>query len=239
MKKIWIIVGAASVIANEFAHLVAAEGHDLLLVGRNTLQLDVIADDLMLRHKINCEVMTLDLSIDYNQLVERIAHTEQTFSLFIAHSAIIENQQLTATTIETLIKTNILSTVQIIHAYLHKWQHAHELLFLSSVAAQRGRAKNSLYGGSKAAIEVYLQGLQQSASKTTTITIARLGFIDTVQTFGAKGIFYASPPKTCAEACLKALQKRKREFYHPFFWRYIMAIIRNLPFFIFRRMGGK
>lgn len=236
MKKTWIIIGAASVIANEFAHLAAEEGHDLILVGRNTLQLDVIADDLMLRHKVNCEVITMDLSIDYNLLVERIIHAEQTFSLFIAHSAIIENQHLDAINIETVIKTNILSTAQVIHAYLHKWQHAHELLFLSSVAACRGRAKNSLYGGSKAAIEVYLQGLQQTAIKTTTITIARLGFIDTVQTYGMKGIFYASPPKACAKACWKAVKKKKRLFYHPSFWRPLMALIRNLPFFIFRRI---
>lgn len=236
MKRTWVILGAASIIANEFCHLVASAGHDLILVGRNTLQLDVVADDLMLRHKVNCEVLTVDLSSDFSLVIERLQRAEQTFSLFIAHSAVIDNNQLNAAAIETIIKTNVLSTVQLIHAYLHKWQKSHQLIFLSSVAACRGRAKNSLYGGSKAAIEVYLQGLQQTASNKTVIAIARLGFIDTIQTYGAEGIFYASSPKQCARACWKALKKKKRLIYHPFFWRYIMAVICCLPFFIFRRI---
>ena len=97
-------------------------------------------------------------------------------------------------------------------------QKQHTILYLSSVAACRGRAKNSLYGASKTAIEIYLQGLQQAATKQQHITIARLGFIDTKQTYGVPGIFYAAPPKECAEACWKAIKRKKRLFYFPKFW---------------------
>ncbi|WP_058482459.1 SDR family NAD(P)-dependent oxidoreductase [Legionella spiritensis] len=236
MKNVWVILGATSVIANEFGHLAAKAGHDLILIGRNTLQLDVIADDLSLRHGIDCEVITLDLAVDIATLLDRLRTTGQEWSLFIAHSLILENSALTPDNIDALITTNITSTVQLIHGYLQKEQTRHQLIFLSSVAACRGRAKNSLYGASKAAIEVYLQGLQQNASPATTITIARLGFIDTAQTYGVPGVFYASPPKQCAKACWQGVHSGKRLLYHPFFWRFIMGVITRLPFFLYKRM---
>ncbi|KTD47212.1 short chain dehydrogenase/reductase family oxidoreductase [Legionella rubrilucens] len=237
-KQTWMILGATSIIANEFAHLAAAAGHPLLLVGRDTLQLDVIADDITLRHRVVCDVLTADLSQDIRELLKKIQTLEQELSLFIAHSTIVENNHLTPAAISNVVKTNISSTVQVIHTYLNKQQSEHQLLFLSSVAACRGRARNSLYGASKAAIEVYLQGLQQQAGPSTTITVARLGFIDTVQTYGMPGVFYASPPKACAKACWDNLHRKKRLFYHPGFWRLIMAVIKHLPFFIYRRMGN-
>ncbi|QRN03264.1 SDR family NAD(P)-dependent oxidoreductase [Legionella sp. MW5194] len=237
-KSTWMILGATSIIANEFAQLAAAAGHPLLLVGRDTLQLDVIADEITLRHRVACDILTADFSEDIRELLKKIQTMDQELSLFIAHSAIVENNHLNSAAIGKLVKTNVLSTVQVIHTYLNKQQHEHQLLFLSSVAACRGRARNSLYGGSKAAIEVYLQGLQQQAGPSTTITVARLGFIDTVQTYGMPGVFYASPPKACAKACWANLHRKKRRFYHPGFWRLIMMVIKHLPFFIYRRMGN-
>jgi hypothetical protein len=86
-------------------------------------------------------------------------------------------------------------------------------------------------------VEVYLQGLQQAAGSSQHITIARLGFIDTHVTYGEPGIFYASPPKACANACWQALKTKKRTIYHPSFWQWIMSVITHLPFFVYKRMG--
>ena len=146
------------------------------------------------------------------------------------------NDKLTDHTLEQLLTVNVTNTIQLIHAYWNKKQTEHHLLFLSSVAACKGRAKNSLYGASKAAVEVYLQGLQQAASNSQHITIARLGYIDTHVTYGQPGIFYASPPKACAKACWHAVKTKKRLLYHPFFWRYIMGIITHLPFAVYKKM---
>lgn len=239
MSTTWVILGATSIIAAEFAHLAANAGHNLILVGRDTLQLDVISDDLSLRYPIHCEVITADFSEDFTALTDILRTEKKDFSLFVAHSFILENNQINADNIKTLVKTNILSTVEMIHAYLQKPQSFHQLVFLSSVAACKGRSKNSLYGGSKAAVDTYLQGLQQAASKSISITIARLGFIDTAQTYGLPGIFYASPPKKCAKACWKATQSGRRLIYHPFFWRLIMGIVVRLPFFLYKRMGNR
>ena len=236
MKTTWVILGASSIIAEEFAHLAAIEGHALILVGRDAPQLEIIANDISLRYRVACGIIHCDFSNDIEGLVQQLQNIPDELALFIAASVIIENDQLSALAIKTLINVNILSITQIIHGFMQKTQSSHRLLFFSSVAASRGRAKNSLYGASKAAIEVYLQGLQQSASASQHITIARLGFIDTAQTFGLPGIFYASPPKACAKACWKAVKKNKPLIYHPFFWRYIMAIIASLPFMLYKHL---
>ena len=236
-NKIWLITGATSQIAQEFARLAAQAGCNLLLLGRNADELSLIAGDLQLRYPIKCGVFVVNFSQDMTQVFDEIFHENQLVSLFIAHSCLLDNQALTPEQINTLIQTNITSTIQLIHAYFAKPQEFHELIFLSSVAAARGRAKNSLYGASKTTVEVYLEGLQQHAPATTQITIARLGYIDTVQTYGLPGIFYASPPTACAKACWQACEQRKRFIYHPFFWCYIIGVIKRLPFYIYQRLS--
>jgi short-subunit dehydrogenase len=236
-KRVWLILGATSLIAKEFAHLVAREGHSVLLVGRHHQQLELMAADISLRYHVHCEAITADFSVGPQQLIKIMEHQKNT-DLFIAHSLMMNNNKLTTNTIGELITVNITSTIQLIEAYWHKKQKEHHLIFISSVAACRGRAKNSLYGASKAAVETYLQGLQQAASHHQQLTIARLGYIDTHVTYGEPGIFYASPPKSCANACWSGLKKQKRLIYHPFFWRYIMAVISYLPFSLYKKMRG-
>ncbi len=236
-KRTWVILGATSVIAKEFAHLAAQAGHALLLVGRHQPQLAVIAADIALRYQVHCDVITADFAHDINQLIKILEH-HKNIDLFIAHSVMLNNDKLNSKNIAELVNVNITSTAQLIDAYWHKKQSEHRILFVSSVAACRGRAKNSLYGASKAAIEIYLQGLQQAASAKRHITIARLGFIDTHVTYGEPGIFYASPPRACAQACWKALKGNRHMIYHPFFWRFIMGVIRCLPFALYRKMRG-
>lgn len=234
-KRTWVILGATSIIAKEFAHLAAQSGHALLLVGRHQSNLAIIAADISLRYHVHCDVITADFAHDINQLIKILDH-HKNINLFIAHSCMLNNNKLNNSTIAELINVNITSTAQLIDAYWHKKQSEHRILFISSVAACKGKARNSLYGASKAAIEVYLQGLQQASSHKQHITIARLGFIDTHVTYGEPGVFYASSPKACAEACWDALNSNKRMLYHPFFWRFIMTAIIMLPFSIYKKM---
>ena len=235
-QRTWVIVGATSIIAEEFAHLVAGAGHALRLVGRDSDQLELIAKDIKLRHHVPCETLFFDSTKQPEYIVTPANLGEGEFDLFIALSDSTDNAHLNNQSITQLIGVNVLVTTLLIHAYLNTHQTQHHLLYLSSVAACRGRAKNSLYGASKAAIEIYLEGLQQAASQHQHITIAKLGFIDTKQTYGVSGIFYAAPPAACAKACLHAMNRKRRRCYYPSFWRAIMAIITRLPFFIYKKM---
>jgi short-subunit dehydrogenase len=235
-RRTWAIIGASSIIAESFAQLVAEKGHSLLLIGRDQAQLAIIAADIEIRYSVLCEVMIADFTQPIAPLIKLIDH-HKNVDLFIAHSCMLNNHELNHHQIHELLTINVVHTTQLIHAYLQKKQSTHRLIFISSVAASRGRAKNSLYGASKAAIEIYLEGLQQNAPKNQQITIARLGFIDTHTTYGEPGIFYAAPPKTCAKACLKALESGRSRIYYPFFWRYIMMVFKALPLLIYQKMG--
>ncbi|MGQ3888887.1 SDR family NAD(P)-dependent oxidoreductase [Legionella sp. CNM-1927-20] len=237
MKPItWVILGATSIIAEEFARLAGQHNHPLLLIGRDKEQLAIIAADLQLRYHVPCSFIVFDFTSNIEELIKILQETKEELAFFIAYSDMTDNQSLNFSAIKTLVTTNVTSIVQLIFGYLQKEQSEHRLVFLSSVAACRGRAKNSLYGASKAAIEVFLQGLQQTKNKNRHITIARLGFIDTAQTFGMPGIFYASSPKKCAKVCWKASYSNKHLIYHPRFWRYIMAVITRIPFFIYKKL---
>ena len=233
--RTWIILGGTSIIAEEFARLAAQAGYSLVLVGRNIEQLEIISADLRLRFATHCTFFFTDFDRSLTPLLEFLLQKEREIDLFIAHSAILTNEKLNLEKIKELCQVNVSSTVQIIHTYLSRLQATYRIVFLSSASACRGRAKNSLYGGTKRSIETYLEGLQQGLASSTNITIARLGFIDTSQTFGLPGIFYAASPKNCAKSCWKAVNKGKRLFYYPFFWRYIMAFIKRLPFFIYSK----
>lgn len=235
-KPVWIIIGASSIIAQEIAHLAAKSGYSLLLVGRSESTLNILTQDLKLRYGITCSYLICDLAISIEPLLHYLQHNPQEYALCLAASRILENQSVNTETIAHLIHTNITSLIQIIHAYWHRPQMTHQILFLSSVAACRGRAKNSLYGGSKAAVEIYLQGLQQNATPSQQITYANLGFIDTKQTFGISP-FPAASPEACAKALWNAVLRRKRQIYYPFFWKYIMQVMKYLPFGIYKRLS--
>ncbi|KGP62611.1 short-chain dehydrogenase [Legionella norrlandica] len=237
MHRTWVILGATSIIAEQFAHFAAKAGHHLRLVGRNPEQLDLIARDIRLRYRIPCEIMLINFSEPSDQLITILNTEDRELDLFIAHSDFADNEHLNYQSIKYLVNTNITSTAILINAYLQSKQEKHHILYLSSVAACRGRAKNSLYGASKAAIEVFLQGLQQQATKSQKITIARLGYIDTRQTYGLPGIFYTARPYDCAKACWKKINHKKELFYYPGFWRIIMTVIAKLPSFIYKKMG--
>lgn len=237
-QRTWVIIGATSIIAEQFAHFAAQAGCNLRLVGRNKTQLDLIAHDVMLRYQVVCEVICMNIMDVDDQLNVLLKQDNDELDLLIAHSDFTDNNHLNHQSISQLINTNILATTLLINDYLLLKQNQHHLIYLSSVAACRGRAKNSLYGASKAAIEVYLQGLQQAATPNQHISIARLGFIDTRQTYGLSGIFYAAPPRACAKACWMAIRSNKRMIYFPGFWRLLMAIITRLPFFLYKKIRG-
>ncbi len=234
--RTWFMLGATSIIAQEFAHLAARAGNKLVLVGRGEQHLAIIAADIRLRHHVDCAVISVDFGADITHLINALRDDTQEIDLFVAHTHMISNDQLDVGAISKSIHVNIVSTIQLIYTYLHKPQSQHRLIFLSSVAACRGRAKNSFYGANKAAVELYLQGLQQAASANQHITIARLGFIDTKLTYGEPGVFYAASPEGCAMACWKASFSNNRLFYYPFFWRMLMGVIMGLPFFIYKKM---
>ncbi len=111
------------------------------------------------------------------------------------------------------------------------------IIGLSSVAADRGRASNYVYGAAKAGFSTFLQGLRNTLfTKGIAVLNVKPGFVDTRMTFGKKGLFLVASPSSVAKKILKALAKGKDEIYVPWFWRYIMGIIKAIPEKLFKRL---
>ena len=233
----WIITGGTSVVAEAFAHLAAKSAKRVILVGRNAQQLTLICADIQCRYQINCEYLIQDFNDDITPLLEKLAEIKQSCSLFLAHADTSNNSELNRETISRLIRVNIENTILLAHQY---WQHSQKhknIIYISSVAANNGRSKNSLYGATKSAVEIYLQGLQQESKQEQHILIARAGFLDTHQTFGMPGIFHAAKPLAFAKRLWQSNQRQRHRIYFPRFWRFIMLIFSMMPWPLYKKMN--
>jgi len=117
-------------------------------------------------------------------------------------------------------------------------QRQGRVVALASVAGDRGRIKNYVYGSAKAGLATYLQGLRARLFRAgVSVTTVKPGFVDTAMTFGLPGMFLVADPADIARSCLKAAERGKDVIYAPFFWWAIMTIIRHIPERIFKRLG--
>ena len=243
MSKV-LIVGATSAIADETAKLFAHEGADLFLVGRNAEKLGQVASDLEVRGASQVETLVLDANdLDrhqelFDQVIERLGGLD---TVLIAHGTLSDQKQAEQDVKVALdeLKTNFLSTVSlstIIANYFEK-QKRGTLAVISSVAGDRGRQSNYVYGAAKGGLNVFLAGLRNRLfkSRVTVLTI-QPGFVATPMTAHLKqGPLFASAEKVGGDI-YKAIQKGRDVLYTPFFWRYIMLIIKNVPEPVFKRL---
>jgi short-subunit dehydrogenase len=108
---------------------------------------------------------------------------------------------------------------------------------IGSVAGDRGRASNYVYGTAKAGLAAFTQGLRQRLSKSNVqVLLIKPGFVDTPMTQEfKKGFLWASPDQVAKDIC-RAVEKRKNVLYTPWFWALIMLIIQHIPESIFKRL---
>lgn len=111
------------------------------------------------------------------------------------------------------------------------------IIGITSVAGDRGRQSNYVYGAAKGALSLYLQGLRNRLfpAGIRVITV-KPGFVDTAMTFGLPGLFLVASPADVGESIVKSLEGRADVVYVPWFWRYIMLIIRSIPESLFKRL---
>ncbi len=111
------------------------------------------------------------------------------------------------------------------------------IIGISSVAGDRGRQSNYVYGAAKGALSIYLQGLRNRLfpSGVRVVTI-KPGFVDTAMTFGLPGLFLVASPQHIGKQIVRTLSKSTDVVYLPGFWRFIMLIIKHVPEVIFKRM---
>jgi len=242
-KKI-LIVGATSAIAKETARLYANLGCQLYLVGRNDESLKTLAADVKVRGASRTSYKSLDLNQfdKHPEVIEQaIAYLKGLDIALICHGS-LPNQQESEKNFELArqeISTNGLSVISIL-TELSKYfitQNNGTIAVITSVAGDRGRQSNYVYGSAKAMVSTYLQGLRgRLLPFNIDVVDIRPGFVDSPMTAQFKKGPLWSSPKQIAEIIVKSVEHKRHTVYAPFYWRFIMFSVRLVPEFLFKRI---
>lgn len=243
MKKI-LIVGATSAIAEATARILAERGDALYLVARNESRLAAIAADLSVRGspRVGSEVLDAnDLAAHEAMLARAESFLAGFDTVLVAHGTLSDQKACESSVELTLqeINTNALSVVALLTRVANRLaqRRAGTIAAISSVAGDRGRSSNYVYGSAKAMVTVFLSGLRQRLGKygVNVVTI-KPGFVDTPMTAAfAKGPLWARPERVAA-GIVRALDRQSGTVYLPGFWRPIMLVIRAIPESLFLRL---
>ena len=244
MKRV-LIIGASSAIAEAAARLWAVQGASLFLVARKADRLQAIAADLSVRGaaKVGTQVMdATDVAAHAAMFDAALVELGSIDIALIAHGT-LPDQKACEASVEVALKeidNNGLSVIALATclANLMEAQGSGCIAVISSVAGDRGRQSNYVYGAAKGMVTRFLQGLRNRlAKKGVQVLTIKPGFVDTPMTAAfKKGALWAQPDDV-ARGILAAIEKGKNEVYLPGFWWLIMAIIRHIPEPIFKKLS--
>lgn len=245
-QRLWIIVGASSSMAKHFAREMALAHCPLLLIGREQADLESLASDMALRG--SGEVNFLAGSIEdeaLRQMIVQTAHNQPLPIGVMSVAGIMPDQdelQHSPALLAQMMSINLTSQMQLCTALLPVLCHkAGSMVILTgSVAGDRGRRKNYLYGAGKAGLAAFAQGLAaQLSDYAVPVLLLKPGLMDTSMTWGLK-----LPPLPLGQPAALAHLLAKRcasgkggTLYYPWFWQPLMRLIRELPTKIFNKLN--
>ena len=238
-----LILGAKSDIAQPLAKIYAKKGYHLYLAARNCQELEPFAHNLQIRYKIKAQCLELDI-LDYAK------HKDFYFKLptkivgVISAIGYLGNQQEAQSNIaetQKIIHTNYTGIVYLLNIIADDFEKRKNgfIVGISSVAGERGRKSNYIYGSAKAAFSTYLSGLRNRLDAYNVAVLTVLpGFVATRMTkdLALPPRLTASPQQVAGEI-YQAQQKRQNVLYTKALWKWIMRIIRNIPESKFKKMS--
>jgi short-subunit dehydrogenase len=244
MQKI-LIIGASSAIAEASARLWAARGAALFLVGRNAARLEAIAADLRVRGaaSVACWVMDANEVAAHSAMLAAASNALGGLDIaLIAHGTLPDQKACEGSVEMTLaeIGTNGLSVVALATLLGEKFaqQGSGTLAVIGSVAGDRGRQSNYVYGAAKGMVSLFLQGLRNRLSqKGVQVLTIKPGFVDTPMTASFKKNALWAQPEAIAAGILRAIEQKRDEVYLPGFWWAIMLVVRHIPEAIFKKLS--
>ena len=243
MSKSVLVLGAASTIAEAVCRIYAKEGARLLLVARNGERLESIAADLRVRGASEVSVIAGDLAkIDPAKVIdESVAGFGNLDVVLLAYGILGDQRECEQDLAQAaqMIDTNFRSATMWALAAANQLekQKSGTLVVIGSVAGDRGRQSNYLYGATKGGLAVLVQGIaHRLAACGAHAVLVKPGFVDTAMTahIHGKGLLWSSPEKV-AGLIRKAADSGKAIAYVPGYWRLIMAVIKSVPSAIFHR----
>ena len=243
-----VIFGATSAIAACTVQQLVQNGASVFCVARDKEKLDILLADLKIRAAPEQIIagITADLT-DYSRHEALFSMAQESLgsldSVLVAHG-ILPIQPDCENNIPLMLDSfhiNALSVISLlsIAANLFTKKESGVIAAISSVAGDRGRQSNYVYGSAKGAVSIFMQGLRNRLTKKNiSVVTIKPGFVRTPMTDGFErdGVLWADPEKI-AKGIVNAMRKGKGEVYLPWFWQGIMWIIKSIPEFIFKRLS--
>ncbi len=243
MSETWIILGATSSMARAFARALCGRGAQIYLAGRDIADLTTTAADCVLRGAGLAEAVAFDARdpAGFGRLIERVAGARGTLNVAVFVGSMPDQSQIDADPglIAGVVADNFTGPatfLQMITPLIE--MRGGCVIGVGSVAGDRGRIGNYVYGSAKAGFHTYLSGLRNRLTKAGGhVVTVKPGFVDTAMTWGIEGMFLVASPDKIASDILRAVDKKKNEIYTPGFWRVIMGIIKRIPEPVFKKMS--
>lgn len=244
-KKRILVLGATSGIAEATCRIWAAEGHSLFLVGRNPEKLAMVAADLRTRGAASVDTATANLD-DTAKHPELLAHAINSLTgldvAYLTHGILGDQPaaEQDFTHAAQILHTNLIAPVSLLTwlANFCVQRRSGVLAVISSVAGDRGRKSNYLYGASKAGLSAFLGGLRNRIDREgVTVLNIKPGPVKTAMTTGMKGSAKFADVDKVARIIATAIDKRRDTLYVPFQWQPIMFVIRHIPERIFKKLN--
>lgn len=245
MKKI-LIVGAVSAIAMACARQWAAQGSEFFLVARNQEKLQQTAADLLARGASGVTVHLMDATDleKHSTMLESCTDALHQIDIVLIAHGTLPDQKACESDVDLTLRefannaTSVISLMTILGNQLEK-QRCGTLAVISSVAGDRGRPSNYVYGTAKAAVSTFCEGIRSRLFKVGVHVIdIRPGFVDTPMTQGLPlPSMLVVKPEQVAQKIVKGIEDKVDVLYAPAFWRLIMMVIKMVPRLIFKRIN--
>lgn len=243
MKTI-IVFGATSAISQAYLNRVAKSCEQIVLLARDDQRLQQVVSHIEAISEAKVRGITCDLAdvSQHEKVIQDAFKSVDDVECVLVSYGVLTDQERCNTDVDYLLEQFNLNGTSTISLAAHAGrklaaQGSGTLAVIGSVAGDRGRRSNYCYGAAKASVDSFLSGLRGflSQSGVNVLTI-KPGFVDTPMTSAfKKGLLWASPDKVAADID-SAVGKGSSVLYTPWFWRYIMLIIKSIPEFIFRRL---
>jgi len=240
-----LILGATSAIASALARELAAHKFELVLGGRDPRELSALASDLSLRYGVRACTLPFDVldtqthAVTLRSFLSEAGNALEGVVVCIGYLGDQAKGQSDWEEARLILETNFTGCVSALNILANHFElrRAGFICTISSVAGDRGRQSNYLYGAAKAGLSVYLQGLRNRlfTAGVKVITV-KPGFVDTRMTYGRSGLFLVASPEKVAKGIYKAIVKGEAVVYVPWFWRPIMLLVQLIPEAIFKRL---
>ena len=239
------IIGASSGIGRAVANIFAENKHNVICSSRDENELDSLVSDLRIRYDIKAYAVAVDLTnnLSIKKFIKRSYELFKTIDCCIVTAAVVDSVDKPYYDEEELINTtnaNYTGIALTLNEISRRMAGGDSgvTMCLSSVAGDRGRQSNFIYGASKSALITYLQGLRMKMYKHNVHVITVLpGYIDTIMAYGRIRNSLAVSPQYAARKIYKLVKSKRNIVYIPPVWWLVMKIIKFIPESIFKRLS--